>query len=218
MKTLITANDIRTKVEGQEKVIYVDSNTIITPAAKDAAKQYGIDIVLGPRTEKGEIWCAHKETVEHGLCGQRPSIGNLDEALIAKIVGQVVAHLTKAENPECQDKEIDISGLWLARRERAIFERIETADPACKAKFCSLAKTRGNQGMEAGLIMIESSGYFRTPDCEELICVLTGSLTCSVDHREYKGKPGDVFHLPPGLRIALTSSDRATCFFVSYAK
>lgn len=47
MKKLISLNDIKDTVSSGKKSIYTDKDTIITPSARDAAKEKGIEIIRG---------------------------------------------------------------------------------------------------------------------------------------------------------------------------
>ncbi len=47
MKRLISQNDIRSLYEQGQKEFYVDDDSIVTPAAKDAAMEYGVKIIHG---------------------------------------------------------------------------------------------------------------------------------------------------------------------------
>lgn len=47
MKKLVTAKEVEASAASGQKVLYVDDNTIITPAAKDAAREAGITISTG---------------------------------------------------------------------------------------------------------------------------------------------------------------------------
>ncbi len=47
MKTLITANDVKQLATSGKKIHYIEANTIITPAAKDAAHEWGVTFEVG---------------------------------------------------------------------------------------------------------------------------------------------------------------------------
>lgn len=85
MKKVVTENDIKALSQSQEKSICIDENTIITPAAKDAAKQLGITFVHGSKTssEKTVPGCAEKQPV------------SIDHTLITKLVEEVIKRLAK---------------------------------------------------------------------------------------------------------------------------
>jgi ethanolamine utilization protein EutQ len=47
MKKLVTAAEVEASIAGGQKVLYIDNNTIVTPAAVDAAREAGIEITVG---------------------------------------------------------------------------------------------------------------------------------------------------------------------------
>ena len=47
MKKLVTAAEVEASRASGQKVLYIDNNTIVTPAATDAAREAGIEIVMG---------------------------------------------------------------------------------------------------------------------------------------------------------------------------
>ena len=60
MKKLVTAVEVEASKASGQKVLYVDNNTIVTPAAVDAAREAGIEIVMGTpqpesAAEAGEV-------------------------------------------------------------------------------------------------------------------------------------------------------------------
>ena len=55
MKKLVTAAEVEASIASGQKVLYIDNNTIVTPAAKDAAREAGIEIAMGtPQPEAAE--------------------------------------------------------------------------------------------------------------------------------------------------------------------
>ena len=47
MKRLISVNDIKSLYEQGQKEFYQDDDCIITPAAREAATEYGVKIIKG---------------------------------------------------------------------------------------------------------------------------------------------------------------------------
>ena len=55
MKKLVTAVEVEASKASGQKVLYIDNNTIVTPAAKDAAREAGIEIVMGTPQSDTEV-------------------------------------------------------------------------------------------------------------------------------------------------------------------
>ena len=51
MKKLICTKEVEEAEKQGQKVIYIDENTLVTPAAKDAAINAGIEFVCGQAPE-----------------------------------------------------------------------------------------------------------------------------------------------------------------------
>jgi ethanolamine utilization protein EutQ len=68
MKKLVTAAEVEASIACGQKVLYIDDNTIVTPAAVDAAREAGIEITVGtPQPEPEESAPATGETCD--TCG-----------------------------------------------------------------------------------------------------------------------------------------------------
>ena len=55
MKKLICAKDVEALEKQGQKVMFIDSKTIITPAAKDAAKVFGIEFSTEKKCSESEL-------------------------------------------------------------------------------------------------------------------------------------------------------------------
>jgi len=73
---LIYTADIENFNKTGEKVYFIEDKAIITPAAKDLAKKYGIQFsTVNPAQKQGEV---HGSTIEHKQVADEESVVNMD--------------------------------------------------------------------------------------------------------------------------------------------
>ena len=200
MKPLITAQTIRALAETAQKTLVVSKDSIITPAARDEAKDLGITIEQTPgvgQQAAGETGCLSRTPITD----DRPLNG-----LVQIIVQEVIRQLSLKETGVILDQ----SGLMQAKSERLAFAPAPS-EPLLKKKALF---TRKEQGSDVGLMALETAEIFYTPQSTELICLIEGVLKISIDGREYAAEPQDAVSLPAGKKVALSAKNKAVWFYV----
>lgn len=99
IRKLVTAADVKAWSDAGRRTVTVSENTIITPAAWDEAKDYGLSIVFGsepPAAKSSEV-----ET---------------NQQVISQIVEQVIAALTSSPARDQAEPERRYAALALAPR------------------------------------------------------------------------------------------------------
>ena len=218
MKKLITAKEIRDARAKGEKTISVDKNTIITPSAKDAAKEMAITF-----TECGECKSSAKETLPSRMDNKaKPSENNeeIDIDLICRIVREVlegtgkIAPSTKAD---CGfEKEVDSGGLILVRGDTVELEPFETGNPKEKVGLKDIVDIRESANMGAGFMCVDHCDFKWELTYEEFDYIIEGNLDITINGKTYHGKPGDVFFIPKNSKIVWSSKDCAKLFYTTY--
>ena len=196
MKKLVSLDDINKMVESGKKKLYAGSDTIVTPAAKDAAAQLGIEIV---REDK------------NAGDGSLP----LKEDLIYKIVMEVLKRLPEYGLSDFPVKETDISGIMLVRGSLAIIKKPDnfTGKPVVKKLFSE----RESPAIQAGFLILEKEPFAEFQKSSGIYYIIDGSMELSIDGRKYMANQGDVFFLPKGIKANFCSSDGCKVFFASLA-
>ncbi len=194
MRKLVTADDVRTWRDNKEKTVCLEAGTIITPAARDAARDYGIEIV------EGTAACSPAVAQP-----PRPDGKDFDQALIARVVEEVIAAMGLAK-PSAY--ETDPSGFKLALGDR--FDSGGGKD-AVRSVFDAADSPR----LSAGLLLAAAAPQTREVTGGEIHYVLSGTVKYSVKGREYTSRAGDAAFLPAGARVSLTGADTARIFFVA---
>jgi ethanolamine utilization protein EutQ len=193
MRKLVTAAEVRTWLGNKEKTVYLEAGTIITPAARDAAHDYGIEIVEGTAAQNPADQSAGSE------------FKNFDQAIIARVVEEVIAAMGFAKPPAY---ETDPSGFKLARGDRFA---IGNGKDAVRTIFDGADSPQ----FSAGLLLAAATPRLREVKGGEVHYVLSGTVRYLVNGREYISRAGDAAFLPAGARISLTGADTATIFFVA---
>ena len=226
MKKLITAREVQECKNCGKNKMYVDKNTIITPAARDVAMEKGIDFVADVEEEqvkKMEIIPNKKDdekkqsqSVEEKVVLKLSEEENIDMDLIYKIVKEVLAQSMGAAIKKSFEREYDPSGLKLIRGNTVPFERFETGNPNAKVGLTDVVNTKESPNMGAGFMTIEKSGFDWELCYEELEYVIEGTLDITINGNAYHGKAGDVFFIPKNSKINWSTSDFARFFYVTY--
>lgn len=197
MKMLITAATIREHFYNKKETLYIEPNSIVTPAARDAAAELKIKLIAGTSPK-----------VPVRLISATPPEPALDETLIARIVAEVAARINFQQSAGLVI-EVDSSGLRLVRGSSLVLE-------ACPGKV----KTKEIIGMKespmtAGFIQLESTSFSKQPKYDEVSYVLQGTLICEISGKKYIGKEGDIFFIPAYRQVTYSTEDKVKLFYAA---
>lgn len=215
MKALFTAVEIKKFAERQESTLYVEKNSIITPAARDAAREYGIEIVVGVRPEGAQSAnnaCGAK-TVQCSSQGEGAM--EIDPDVLARIVGQVMACLQQTQQTAALDQDIDPCGLRLIRADKAVLESLTTGGAQGRVKVRELFGRREGNQLSAGIMTMEDTSLVYESKGDETRYILDGTLECMVNGKKYAGKAGDVFFIPAKAKVTFATPNQVKIFFVT---
>ena len=217
MKKLVSVADIKAMAQKGEKEFFADDNTLITPAARDSAKEFGVKIVKGSPVNVAGCCTPKAEYVPT----QAPVCTNpLDPAMIRKIVEQVMASMGGAA-PSGSDlvRAIDpATGFMLIKGNSDLkmepfndgkrdHERVWCKDVSC---------VDNSPNMTAGFMEFDHSELTWTLTYDEFDYVIDGTLEFIVGGQKYTGQPGDVFFIPANTTVTFTTPNKTRFFFVTY--
>jgi len=206
VKRLITVREVKECKNSGKNIICVDKDTIITPAAIDAATESNVDFIEGSEMEK----------VNEKTDSNPTSEKNIDMDLIYKIVKEIMAQSMMTASVKSFDKESDPSGLKLIRGNTVECERFETGNPNSKVGLKDIVNTKESPNMGAGFMTIEKSSFDWELCYEEFDYIVEGNLDITIDGKTYHGKAGDVFFIPKNSKITWSTPDFARFFYVTY--
>lgn len=200
MKKLICAAEIQAAASKGQRVFPVTDHTIITPAARDAARDLGVSFGSA----------AAADTPADGATA-------LDAQLIYQVVKAVLTNspLGKAAAAPYQAETAGTSGVKIVRGRTVQLERFDTGNPAAKVMYQELVG-KEEAAMSAGLLTIEQSSFAWELTYEEIDIVLEGVLTLTIDGTTYQAYQGDVLFVPKGTKITWGSPDYVKLFYVTY--
>lgn len=208
MKKLISLQDIKKAISKNESVIYTDKNTLITPAAKDAASDAKIAIV---NVESLDCDAIIKES-------EKPTVCNIRETDIALITRLVMEALSTKPMTTSQDfiKESDPSGLRLIRGNTVKCQPFQTDNSNAKVGMTEIVTIRESPNMSAGFMTIEKGSFDWKLNYEEFNVILEGKLDITINDKTYHGSTGDVFFIPKGSKITWSTPEFARFFFTTF--
>jgi ethanolamine utilization protein EutQ len=209
MKKLISVKDVEASVKQGEKVIYIDSNTIITPAAKDSAKACGIEF-------SSEKECYTEKPIDPAkACG-----GEIDSNMIYSVLKTLVDKgllngMFENIPVEPFHAERDSGGFKLVRGNSVKLDVFDTGNPDNKVFYQELI-SKDDSSMSAGFLTIEKSSFEWELCYEEIDYVIEGTLTITINGKTFTAYPGDVISIPSGSKVVWSSPDKAKLFYTTY--
>ena len=211
MKTLITEKCIREIVEKGEKVLCIDDNTLITPAAKDIIRENGIEVTTGCAAAAcapaagGELNSDMIYQVLKGLADR----GMLDS---------FVSSLTGAAASTPYVKECD-NGFKIARGSGIKMEVLDTGVQADygKVQYQELIGADDGSSMNAGFMTVDHCTFDWDVEPQEIYYVVEGNMTVTVEGRPHTAYPGDCLFIQKGSKVVFSSGDTfCKVFYCTY--
>lgn len=209
MKKLICAKDVEASVKEGKKIFYIDENTIITPAAKDAAKAAGIE--FSAECPACETACQDSKACDGGIDSEM--IYTVLKTMVEK--GLLKGMFDSAPNgPYISEK--DACGLKIVRGNSVKYEALDTGNPSDKVFYQEIINADDGCSMNAGFITIEGCSFDWECACQELYYIVEGTLTVTVDGKVYTAQPGDSVFFPKGAKVAFGSPNKMKAFYATY--
>lgn len=231
MKTLISAADVKNRALRGEKIIHAGKQHIITPAARDTAREMGIKLVLSEpvcqnsfqdRESSLESMESHQpetageiETLT-SIISKTTARTGVDSGLVERVVREVLAALGQNILPAGPVIEKSTSGLQLVRGDTVVCEPFSTGDPNDRVFLKDFLPVAESPNMGAGFMEMDRSSFEWELKYDEYDYVIDGELEIVVDGQAYRAKPGDVFYIPRGTHIIFSSPDKVKFFYVTY--
>lgn len=216
MKKLICAKDIEAAEKQGQKVFYIESDTIITPSAKDTARACGIEFSMD--TPVCEVKACEPAKACAPVAG---SEGGIDSDMIYKVFkammdkGLLNGVLDSSSNKPYV-AERDCGGLKVVRGNSVNLDVFDTGNPNDKVFYQEIINADDGCSMNAGFITIEGCTFNWETTCEELYYVVDGTLIVTVDGKVYTAHPGDSVFFPKGAKLAFGSPDKMKAFYATH--
>ncbi|MFZ7101197.1 MAG: cupin domain-containing protein [Peptococcaceae bacterium] len=213
MKKLVCTDEIKAAAEKRQKIFCLAGDTIITPAARDLARELGVEL-LAASSGAEDHTCEDKAFQKDDQVKK-----NIDRDLIYQIIKVVLANnlLTSAvplgsAEPFLADCD-PRSGLKIVRGRTVKYKPLDLGDPRTKVTYREvISKDHSQTG--AGFLSIEQSGFKRKLGNDEIDIILEGSLSVTVNGETYEACQGDVLFIPQGSQVTRSSSGYVKLFYV----
>ncbi len=209
MKKLICQKDIESMAAKGEKTVCVDADTIMTPSAKDAAKNAGIEI------RDGVAACCTSSTVksQNEACCQGGEISaDMFYTVLKTLAERGLLHESLARiTGACEEDE---SGLRLCYGSQVVLDPLDTGTPGAKASYKEVFGSPVSS-ISSGFLEIDNSRFDWKLEGEEINYIIEGDVSISINGRTYTGKGGDVFYLPAGAKVVWETKGKARMFYAT---
>lgn len=216
MKKLISVKNVEEAEKQGQKVIYIDSDTIITPSAKDAAIDLGIEF-----STEAPV-CAAKSSSEGKVSDlTKTNEGEIDSDMIYKVFKAMMDKgllngILDSISSKPYAAESDSCGLKVVRGSSVRYDALDTGNSANKVFYQEIINGNDSSSMNAGFITIEECNFDWETACQELYYVVEGTLTVTVEGKVYTAKPGDSVFFPKGVKLAFGSPNKMKAFYATY--
>ena len=216
MKKLICVKDIEAVEKQGQKVFYIDSNTIITPSAKDAARACGIEFSTEAHVCEVKSSCEVKVSKP-----AKASEGEIDKDMIYKVFKAMMdkgllSGMFDATDQKPYISEKDCGGLKIVRGKSVRMDVLDTGNPSDKVVYQEIINADDGSSMNAGFITIEGCTFDWETTCEEIYHVVEGTLVVTVDGKVYTAQAGDSVFFPKGAKLAFGSPDKMKAFYATH--
>ncbi len=202
MKQLICAKDVEKLNAEGKKVFYVESGSIITPSAKDAADSFGIKICDKVEEQQTQAPAA--------LAGM-----DIDSDKIYMVLKTLMEKGLLNDILKPYESQSHGNGLKVVRGSSVKMDVFDTGDPSVKAYYQELV-SKEESHISAGFLVIDHSSFEWELTYEEIDYVIEGTLTVTIDGKTYTAKAGDVLFVPSGSKVVWGSPDKARVFYATY--
>lgn len=219
MKKLICTQEVEAAAAKGDKVIYIECNTIITPSAKDAAAEHGIEFSTeycpccgGAAPAAAPAAPAAQTSVQGGIDSDL-----IYKALTAMIEKGMLGEITSLVGDVPYVAETSGDGfLKLVRSSTAKWEPLDTGNPADKVFYNELIGADDGSSMNAGFITIEKCTFPWDVACQEIYYVVEGTLNVEKDGKVYTAHAGDALFFQNGAKLKFGSPDKMKAFYVTH--
>ena len=217
MKRLICTQEVEAAAAKGEKVIYIECNTIITPSAKDAAAERGIEF----STEHCPC-CGGSGAPADAPVAEASAQGGIDSDLIYKALSAMLQRGMLGDLASLMGNVpyvAETSGdgfLKLVKGNTAKWEPLDTGNPADKVFYNELIGAADGSSMGAGFITIEKCEFPWECACEEIYYVIEGTLTVEKEGKVYTAHAGDALFFQNGAKLKFGSPDKMKAFYVTH--
>ncbi|EHQ88779.1 cupin domain-containing protein [Desulfosporosinus youngiae] len=188
-----------------DKNIVLEEDSVLTPSAKDLAKELGLTIIKGRQEIIGRSVSAQKQKeVTQKPVKSEPVILKDDlKAAVQKILGEVL-------KPACENpKATHVKG------ETIVVQPFPEAPPGQKVGLLDVIDSRvGN--LACGFMTFDHSRLPWFLNYDEVDYIIEGDFVLEVEGNVFHAKAGDVVYIPKGSQVVFSSPTFCKVFYATY--
>lgn len=197
MRKLICLRDVEGLHSQGKTEVYIEENTIITPAAKDYAKANHMNFV---------------ERKDECKAMDKFDMSGLSKEDLYKILKVLVDRgLLDVDQPKYQAEKLE-GGFKLVRGCSAKLEPLFPETNGDKAKYVELVHTEDSP-MQSGFFTISRTSFKTKTEVYETYYIIEGVLDIKVNGRKFVAKKGDVLTIPKGSEIECSCESFVNIFY-----
>lgn len=230
MKTLLTEKSIREIIAEGGKSVCIDENTIVTPAARDAIKEAGLDVTDCAAAPAPVATCSASVPAPAAAApAPAPAAGG--DALSTEMIYNALKKMTEqgllngcfdnlasASNDAPYTAEL-ANGYKLVRGNGIKFEVLELENPADngKVQYQELIGADVDSAMNAGFMTVDHCTFNWDVEPQEIYYVVEGNMIVTVDGVPHTAYPGDCLFIQKGSKVVFSSGNtKAKVFYCTY--
>ena len=190
-----------------DKTIVLDEDSVLTPSAKDLAKELGISICKGREEIVGRP-TRQTNTPQQDVKPEpeitEPIILNEDlKKAVQKILGEVL-------KPACENpRATHVKG------ENVVIQPFLEAPPGQKVGLVDVITAReGN--LCSGFMTFDHSKLPWFLNYDEVDYIIEGEFVLEVEGKVFRAKAGDVVYIPKGSQVVFSSPTFCKVFYATY--
>ena len=214
MGKTVNANTLREYIttSSSGKDVYLPEDSVLTPSAKDLAKEMGLNICRGdiqvacfglqqtPTSISGKKEAACALPAEN--CSARPANSELET-----MVRQAMADYMK---PACTNPHA-----VHFRAADLVHQEFDKAPPGQKVTMTDVITAR-DSNLAAGFMKYDHSQLPWHVTYDEIDYVIEGEFVLKVNEQVFHAGPGDVLYIPKDSQVVFASPSTCTVFYAIY--
>jgi ethanolamine utilization protein EutQ len=208
-KKLYTSIDIAKLVMDQKlETLILNKGDLITPLARDTAKEMGLVIVDADLPSKSVSSIMDSKP----SASVNPSSSNLEDR-VRKIVTSLLGENNISDNQVANKRPIvhvDGRGLTMPAFP------FDLKRPEMDVRLEDVITAQHGSPMAAGFLSMHKGSFPWTLTYDEVQFVVEGELHIGTEHGVIVGKPGDVLYIPKNTAITFGTPNWAKFFYVTY--
>lgn len=208
MKKLICATDMEKFLKDGNKKFYIDKDTILTPSARDIAKNSNIEIIIG---EGDNCICNDKKSSIENLEVEK-MMDMLKVFMNEGLIQEIIKKLSQTKNSKF-DVEGDITGFSIVKGNSIKMELFDPeGDPNA---FYQELFSDEKSGSSMGIFSLEDTTFPYEVLNPEILYLVSGKMSLNLNNSNYNCEKGDIIFIPPNSKIVFKTKEKTEMLYIT---